>query len=167
VPDTSGHSKETTKKMALTIRKAKTDDAIILAENNLLMAKETEGVELDKEVTLEGVHAVISDENKGFYLLADREGEIVGQLMVTFEWSDWRNGQIWWVQSVYVPATARREAVFTSLYETLLLRARRAKNIVGLRLYVAKGNRGAQLAYQKIGMQKGRYDMFEIFFDEH
>src|SRR5262249_21771908 len=103
--------------MPLTIRRSRPADAAVVADFNRRLAEESEGKTLDGAALAEGVRAVLADPARGLYFLAERGGEVVGQLMVTYEWSDWRNGWIWWIQSVYVRADARRQGVFRALYE--------------------------------------------------
>src|SRR5689334_8864562 len=105
--------------MSLTIRRAVPADEPVLVSFNAALAWETEHKRLDEAVLTTGVRAVFADPGKGFYLVAERAGEVVGQSMVTFEWSDWRNGWFWWVQSVYVRAEARRQGVFRALFEAI------------------------------------------------
>ena len=146
------------------IRKATRGDEGILAAQNRAMALETEGKELDLERSLRGVAAVLEDPGKGFYLVAEREGQVVGQLMVTFEWSDWRNGTFWWIQSVYVAPAARRSGVYRGLYERLLAMAREDGGVCGIRLYVEAENGRAQATYAALGMERARYELFEVDF---
>src|SRR5262245_58399816 len=98
--------------MSLTIRPGRPEDTAIVTRFNMLLAEESEGKTLDQATVTAGVRAILSDSGKGLYFLAEREGEIVGQLMISLEWSDWRNGWIWWLQSVYVQSNARRQGVF-------------------------------------------------------
>lgn len=125
------------------------------------MAWETEGKALDGETVAHGVRAVLDDPSKGFYLVAERDGEPVGGLMVTYEWSDWRNGAFWWIQSVYVEPDARRTGVFRALFASIREQAR-AAGAVGLRLYVEVENRRAQHTYASLGMAQCPYHMFEL-----
>lgn len=134
------------------------------------MALETEGKTLDRERLTRGVSAVLEDPSKGFYLVAERaeareeEQAIVGQLLVTFEWSDWRNGTFYWVQSVYVDPSARRRGVYRALYANVIERARHAEGVSGVRLYVERHNRIAQSTYAALGMSRAAYEMFEVDF---
>jgi GNAT superfamily N-acetyltransferase len=150
--------------MPLLIRPAGAPDVEILAEYNAAMARETEGLELDFGRLRAGVAAVLADSAKGFYLVAEEEGAVAGQLLITFEWSDWRNGVFWWVQSVYVRPQSRGKGVYSILYGDALRRAREAGNVCGLRLYVERENRRAQAAYQKLGMRPTAYEMYETDF---
>jgi ribosomal protein S18 acetylase RimI-like enzyme len=125
------------------------------------MAWETEGKRLDLATLRRGVRAVLEDPTKGFYLVAvGPEEQVVGQLMVTFEWSDWRDGTIFWIQSVYVAPEARRRGVYRALHEAVLTHAR-AHRGVAVRLYVEKHNRGAQETYRRVGMSPAIYELME------
>ncbi len=150
--------------MSLIVRPATGADTDIIARFNRAMAAETEGLELDPDRVRAGVAAVLSDAGKGFYLIAEEEGRAVGQLMVTFEWSDWRNGNFWWIQSVYVEPAHRRQGVFRRLYAETLERARSQSGVCGLRLYVEENNRRAQQAYESLGMRLTPYRLYEVDF---
>jgi L-amino acid N-acyltransferase YncA len=145
----------------LTIRDARAADLATLVDFNQRLAFESEGKKLDPNVLAHGVAAVLGDRSKGFYLVAERDGRVVGQLMVTYEWSDWRNADWWWFQSVYVAAEARRQSVFKTLYEAIVARAK-AAGAHGLRLYVENENHAAQATYAKLGMKLARYQLFEL-----
>ena len=147
--------------MAWAIRQAVPSDAAIIAEFNRLMALETEGTALDPAKLAAGVAAALADPHKGLYFLAEEADRVLGQAMVTPEWSDWRNGWMWWFQSVYVRPEARRRGVFRGLYEHVYRAARAAQDVVGLRLYVARDNRTAQDTYAGLGMAQTRYLVFE------
>jgi len=139
------------------------DEAEEISINNIHMAKETEDVILDSTVSLDAVKNLINNPSKGFYLLAKRDGEIIGQLMITFEWSDWRNTTIWWIQSVYVLPSYRKQKVFFSLYE----KSKQIANEQGIkmfRLYVHDQNKKAISTYESIGMNKKSYIIFEEDF---
>lgn len=148
--------------MAVTIRLAEIQDAGTIAEFNRRMARETEHKELDGTVLARGVARVFEEARRGFYLVAEADGEVVGQLMVTFEWSDWRDGWFWWVQSVYVRPDHRRRGVFQTLYQATLDRARAAGDVVGVRLYVERDNATAQATYRHLGMGDAGYLVWEI-----
>jgi len=151
--------------MHLTIRPALSSDAEVICEFNRLMALETENKILEPAILRPGVAAMLSDPHKGRYFVAQNEtatGEIVGQLGVTLEWSDWRNGNFWWIQSVYVHKDARRHGVFRKLYEHVLLEARRETSVIGVRLYVEHDNRIAQETYRKMGMTITGYHVMEV-----
>ena len=148
--------------MTLMIRRGEPRDAGVIAEFNRRMAWETEHKPLDPAVLARGVGRVFTDPARGFYLVAEAEGEVVGQLMVTYEWSDWRDGWVWWVQSVYVREDARRLGVFRQLFEAMLRAARAAGDVVGVRLYVEKDNTRAQATYQQMGMCDAGYHFYEM-----
>jgi GNAT superfamily N-acetyltransferase len=143
------------------IRRATLDDLNVVVEYNRRLAIETEGKSLDITVLTSGVKAGLSDENKALYFVAEINGEVVGQLMLTREWSDWRNGWIWWFQSVYVRQESRRHGVFRSLYQHVLHTAKTDPDVIGLRLYVEHENRAAQETYLGLGMEKTTYWVFE------
>lgn len=146
------------------IRLAALDDAPILMAFNAAMARETESLELDPDRLRQGVEAVLRDSSKGFYLVADEDGAVTGQLMITFEWSDWRNGVFWWVQSVYVRPDRRGGGIYSALYKEAVRRAEAQGDVCGLRLYVEKDNVRAQKAYQKLGMGETAYLLYETDF---
>ncbi|RXE56075.1 GCN5 family acetyltransferase [Methanoculleus taiwanensis] len=150
--------------MTLLIREANPTDAEILAENNRATAWETEERELDPVLARKGVEAVLDDPSRGFYLVAEEDGGIVGQCMVTFEWSDWRCGFFWWIQSVYVRKDWRQRGIFSRIYRAVEGEARAREDVVGLRLYVDADNLTARRAYRSAGMQEARYVMFEVDF---
>ena len=143
------------------IRSASPDDISDIAQFNIAMAQETEERQLDPETIQSGVSGVIQNHAHGFYLIAERDQVAVGSLLITFEWSDWRNGTLWWIQSVYVKPEHRRTGVFKTLYDAVISRARDAENVCGIRLYVEQENLSAQSVYQKLLMQKTPYQMYE------
>ena len=144
------------------IRKATLNDAIALVDFNQAMAFETEKKQLDSDILTAGVNQLLNDENKGFYLVAELpSGEIAGSLMVTFEWSDWRNSQFWWIQSVYIRPQNRRQGIYSKLYNNVKALANEEQGICGFRLYVEKDNITAQKTYQNLGMHESHYDMYE------
>jgi ribosomal protein S18 acetylase RimI-like enzyme len=149
--------------MELIIRRASLPDATRLAEFNQQLAWETERKQLDATVLAAGIHAVLTDPHKGFYIVAERAGDVVGQTLITYEWSDWRNGWFWWVQSVYVQAAARNSGVFRALFEYLLVQAQADPTVIGLRLYVERQNTAAQNAYHRLGMTDTPYDLLEFY----
>ena len=142
------------------IRHATPADAATIADFNAAMALESENVVLRRDTLLAGVKAALADPAKAFYLLALIDGKPAGQLMVTYEWSDWRNGWIWWLQSVYVRPEHRRAGVFRSLYRRLRALAAAQGNVHGLRLYVMRNNAGAKRTYESVGMAPAQYDMY-------
>ena len=147
--------------MPLTIRRGQPADATVVAEYNRLLAEESEGKILDGDTLDKGVRAVLADPIRGIYYLAELDGAVVGQLMLTYEWSDWRNGWIWWIQSVYVHRDARRHGVFRALYEHAVAAARAEPDVIGLRLYVESDNHAAQQTYLRLGMQPTSYFVLE------
>jgi GNAT superfamily N-acetyltransferase len=155
--------------MNLIIRPALLTDREVICEFNRRLAKETEGKDLDPAILKAGVEAVLNDPNKGRYFVAEADSHpqslsqvVVGQLGVTCEWSDWRNGNLWWIQSVYVAASARRHGVFRKLYEHLMQEARARTDVIGVRLYVEHDNLVAQATYEKMGMARTRYHLMEV-----
>lgn len=147
--------------MTVTIRPAAKRDADTIADFNRAMAAETEDIRLDPATAAAGVTNLLDHADRGFYLIAEQAGRPVGQLMVTFEWSDWRNGFFWWVQSVYVAPEARRRGVFSSLLASLAAMADGRPDVVGLRLYVHRHNAGARAAYERLGWRHTDYDLYE------
>ena len=147
----------------LHIRSATPDDASIIADFNIRMAIETEKLALDPSIIFPGVRAVFVDPSRGQYFVAEIRGSVVGCLMITHEWSDWRNGDIWWIQSVYVHADFRRKGVFGALYRHVEQVAR-AAGAVGLRLYMEEENASAQATYERMGMRLTHYRVLEEIF---
>jgi len=138
------------------IRTAKIGDAEAITAQNISLAKESENIILNSETVLAGVKALLSDKKKGFYLVAEENDTIVGQLMITVEWSDWRNKPIWWVQSVYVQKEWRKKGVFIQLLDYIRLKARK-QGVAFLRLYAHKNNRSALHVYEKVGWRREPY----------
>ena len=143
------------------IRIAEKTETAALVEFNQAMALETEGKTLDTQILQSGVAAVFDDEKKGFYVVAEENERIIGGLMVTFEWSDWRSGWFWWIQSVYILPEARGKGIYRLLYEFVKDAARRQTNVCGFRLYVEKENVHAQKVYERLGMEETYYLMYE------
>ena len=143
------------------IRKAKIEDLDTIVRFNYNLAKETEDKNLDLDILAKGVKALIEDDNKGVYHVCIADGKIVGQIMYTYEWSDWRNGTFLWVQSVYVDSMYRQQGVFKALYEYVKQLCDCDKNIVGIRLYVEKENSVAKKTYKNLGMHECDYYMYE------
>lgn len=143
------------------IRQALAQDAAELAEFNIRMARETEGVELIPQVIRAGVDALIANPQRGFYLVVELDNGIQASLMVTNEWSDWRNGNFWWIQSVYVRPEYRRQGLYRELYERVKELAEQDESVCGFRLYVERDNRSAQQTYAALGMQETDYKIFE------
>jgi len=150
--------------MEITIRKGIRNDAEMIARYNVALAKETEHFALDEQRTLRGVHGMFDDVSRGFYLVAELNRAIVGQLMITYEWSDWRNGVFWWIQSVYVREEFRSSGIFRKLYDHIAEHAKREGNVCGLRLYAEKDNKRALAVYKKLGMKTTDYDLLEVDF---
>ena len=148
----------------LNIRRATAKDTLTLAHFNIAMARETEDHALDPEIVWAGVARLFDQPEQGFYLVVESEGSIVGSLMITQEWSDWRDGLWWWIQSVYVSPTFRRKGVFSALYREVNTLARQEKQVCGLRLYVEKDNTAAQQVYEQMGMTQTPYRVYEQLF---
>jgi ribosomal protein S18 acetylase RimI-like enzyme len=146
---------------SILIRTAEGNDVITITTFNSAMALESEHVALDWAILRAGVAQALADPAKAFYLLAEVAGQPVGQLMVTTEWSDWRNGWIWWIQSVYVKPEHRRRGVFASLYQHLWDMASARGDIRGMRLYVMRDNNIAKRTYESVGMRHSHYDLYE------
>lgn len=146
------------------IRPANIADAPFIADCNMRMAFETEQRQLDPKIVSAGVAALLQDSSKGFYFLAQVAGKPVGQILVTYEWSDWRNGTFWWIQSVYIVETFRCRGIFRALFEHVHALARAQTGVCGLRLYVAMENTRAKQVYSKLGMRKTDYEFFETDF---
>jgi GNAT superfamily N-acetyltransferase len=141
-------------------RRATIDDLSYLVDGNRSIAKETEGLELSEAKLRPGIAAILDDQNKGIYWVACLEKQVVGQILVTYEWSDWRNGQIWWIQSVYVWPDARRQGVFKALLDHVTHQARDLL-VVELRLYADATNHKAHSTYLNQGFTTGHYQVFE------
>ena len=148
----------------ISIRGGTETDIEVLAEFNMAMALETEQKVLDPQVIRSGVAALFEDPQLGFYTLVVVDDEVAGALMITTEWSDWRNGLFWWIQSVYVKPEFRRAGVFSRLYEHIRAQAANRPDVCGLRLYVEKENRRAQQTYLKMGMVETVYRLYEEEF---
>lgn len=148
----------------LLVRKAGFDDLETIVQFNINMALETESKYLNKGIVSEGVKSLLRDTQKGFYLVAQHEAEILGSLMITTEWSDWRNGDFWWIQSVYVLEKARRQGIYSQLYEKVKELALASGEVCGIRLYVENNNEIAQKTYDKLGMVDSHYKVLEEEF---
>jgi ribosomal protein S18 acetylase RimI-like enzyme len=148
--------------MSVTVRPAVDSDADFLAQGNAAMALETEHKRLDPEVVAAGVRAALADAAKGRYFVAERHGRRVGQLMFTYEWSDWRNGTFWWIQSVYVLPEARRNGVFRALFRHVEQLAEDDAAVCGIRLYVERENTRAQATYRHCGLHDAGYVVMEV-----
>lgn len=161
----------------ISARRAKPADIERIAAFQQAMALETEGKTLDPETLRQGITAVFQDARKGFYIVAVASGainggtaadaqtgdaQVVGSLLITYEWSDWRNATFWWIQSVYVHADWRRMGVYRRMYAYALAAANARKDVCGIRLYVEHANAAAQQTYANLGMRKSHYDLYEI-----
>ena len=146
------------------VRRAGTEDILPLVQFNHAMAFETENKSLDQSCLRKGVEAVLEDDSKGFYLIAETVGEVVGGLLITYEWSDWRNALFWWIQSVYILPRWRKKGVYKCLYKQVLIQAGE-KQICGIRLYVASENHNAQKVYRRLGMTSSHYELYEVSLD--
>jgi GNAT superfamily N-acetyltransferase len=146
------------------IRKARAGEASAIAKFNALLAWETERRRLPLARVTAGVRALLSDPAKGTYFVVEREKAIVGQLLITYEWSDWRNGNFWWIQSVYVEKPFRGQGVFRDLFEHVRSLAKARKAICGLRLYMDAHNAAARKAYERLGLKQTHYEVFEMDF---
>jgi len=148
--------------MTLTVRPAVEADAEFLTQGNIAMALEAERKQLDPATVGLGVRAVLDDPGKGRYFVAERDRRVVGQLMITYEWSDWRNGTFWWIQSVYVTPEARRAGVFRALFHHLETLAEGDRSVCGIRLYVERENERALATYRRCGLEDGGYCIMEV-----
>ncbi len=150
------------------IRPASQDDLEIIVMFNAAMALETERRQLDLATLRQGTLALLESPGYGFYILAelpeDKRYKPVGQLLITYEWSDWRNGAFWWIQSVYVEPNRRGQGVFRAMHDHILVRAKADSRVCGLRLYVERENRRAQTVYQRLGLTPSAYTVFEQDF---
>ena len=149
--------------MPPTVRRATPADTELIVDFNRLLARESEGKELDPDLLRAGVAAGLADPAKALYFVAEEAGTVVGQMMITTEWSDWRNGWFWWIQSVYVRPEARQRGVFRALYEHVGQLARTDPTVIGLRLYVDRENHAAQQTYQRLGMEWTNYLVLEKY----
>lgn len=146
---------------AIRVRMAEPRDVEAIAELNFAMASETEHRALCRSTLVRGVRAVFDNADHGFYVVAESDGDVVGCLLITSEWSDWRCGLFWWIQSLYVRPSFRRRGVLRQLHEFVKTEASRRPEICGLRLYVEQSNDVAQRAYRQIGMKMTTYRMYE------
>lgn len=143
------------------IRKAKLSDSGRIVELQLKMAQETEGLELNRDVVSKGVCGVFQEPARGTYWVVEEKGEILGVLLAIPEWSDWRNGTVLWIHSLYVVPEARGRGVFKKLYLNLRKQVEKSPELAGLRLYVDKQNKSAQKIYEKLGMSRDHYELYE------
>jgi GNAT superfamily N-acetyltransferase len=147
------------------VRSARSDDLDALIAGNVALARETESVTLDVDTLREGIRALLEGRAPGKYWVVEQDGRVVGQLLITFEWSDWRNRMVWWIQSVYVLPDARGAGVFRTLFDATRREAQ-AAGAGGLRLYVDNTNTKAQNVYAALGMNGNHYRVFEDMFHE-
>jgi ribosomal protein S18 acetylase RimI-like enzyme len=148
----------------MTVRPARVSDLETLVRFSAAMAEETEGRTLDLDRLRQGTAAVLASSEHGYYLVAEMTSQVIAQLLLTYEWSDWRNGVFWWIQSVYVEPTMRRRGVYRMMHEYVLRDAHRRADVCGIRLYVAKNNGEAQAAYVRVGMGLTPYQVYEQDF---
>ena len=147
-----------------TVRVARVADAAVIARFNRELALETESRKLSPQRVLRGVKALLADAAKGTYFVAESGGEIIGQLLITYEWSDWRNGNFWWIQSVYVASAWRGRGVFKALHAHIERLARKRKDVCGVRLYVDAHNTRAKEVYARLGLKATHYELWERDF---
>lgn len=145
----------------ISIRPAKFQEISILSDFQVNLAAETENILLDKNLVSVGIEALFIDPAKGVYYIAETEGTMIGCFLITYEWSDWRNGMVWWLQSVYVQESHRRKGVFKKMHAYLIDTISKDPEIIGLRLYVDKSNDRAQEVYRSLGMNGDHYTVFE------
>jgi len=143
------------------IRIANINDKKTIIDYNIALAKETEDILLPVDIVTQGVTAVLNDPSKGCYYVYELNGKVLGQLLITYEWSDWRNANFWWIQSVYVSKDTRKMGVFQELFNFVKSEVTKQKNVCGLRLYVEINNEIAKKTYTKLGMHQTHYDMYE------
>jgi ribosomal protein S18 acetylase RimI-like enzyme len=142
-------------------RRANIEDANVIIDFQIRMALETENLNLEKEIVRKGVIKVFNDISKGKYYIIIDNDKIVGSLLITPEWSDWRNGSILWIQSLYIDSLYRRKGLFKYMYNYLKKMVEESDELLGLRLYVDKSNKDAQIVYENIGMDGNHYKLYE------
>lgn len=143
------------------IRQGQLRDAELIIDFQIRLAKETEGLRLNRETVRKGVLAVLRDKSKGEYHIAQEKNEVLGMLLTVPEWSDWRNGTVLWIHSLYVRPEYRRKGVFKRLYQHLKTKVEQSPDLVGLRLYADKHNSAARRVYEKLEMNKDHYLLYE------
>tara|TARA_B100001245_G_scaffold80658_1_gene57777 strand:+ start:1692 stop:2147 length:456 start_codon:yes stop_codon:yes gene_type:complete len=148
----------------ISIREGSISDTPTIAKFQTQMALETESKILKESTIRQGVESVLKCPNKGFYIIAETDSQIIGSLLVTFEWSDWRNGWFFWIQSVFVDAKYRRQGVYRVMHSEVIRRTKASGNCCGIRLYVEKDNRNAQKVYKTLGMHETDYYIYEEEF---
>jgi GNAT superfamily N-acetyltransferase len=149
--------------MPLVVRPATAADAAIIVEFNRRLALESEGKALDPALLQSGVQRALTDASTGRYFVAVEGDQILGQLGVTYEWSDWRNGWFWWIQSVYVQLEARRRGVFRTLFQHIEAAAKNDPHVIGIRLYLDADNDAAQRTYEALGLKLTGYKLMERY----
>ena len=149
------------KKVMTVIRKANRAEADTIVRFQVLMARETESLSLDEGILKQGVEAVFNHPERGCYYVAKKDGRVIASLMITYEWSDWRNSTVYWIQSVYVEKAFRRQGVYASMYQHIRQLAENDPAVGGIRLYVDKSNLPAQHTYASLGMNGEHYQVFE------
>jgi GNAT superfamily N-acetyltransferase len=145
----------------LSVRTGQKKDIDTLTKFNIALARETEQKELSPHTVVQGLQMLFNNPKYGFYIVAEIDDEVVGCCMVTYEWSDWRCGLFWWIQSVYVKPEFRRQGIFRKLYEFLKEKASQEKNVCGFRLYVEKANHAGKNTYAVVGMKEAPYEVYE------
>ena len=145
----------------ISIRNGTLKDADVIVHFQKQMAMETEDKALEDDLIKPGVRAIFESPDKGFYLVAEIENSVVGSLLITYEWSDWRNSWFWWVQSVYVKKSYRRKGVYSRLHNEIISRCRKSEQTCGIRLYVEKENKIAQKVYSDLDMYETNYLLYE------
>ncbi|MEZ6013823.1 MAG: GNAT family N-acetyltransferase [Planctomycetota bacterium] len=149
------------------VREATREDVAAIVEFQRAMARETEGRDLDAALVTRGVAAVFDaadGRERGWYLVAEADGDVIGSLMVTYEWSDWRAGWFWWIQSVFIVEARRGRGVYRALYAEVLRRAEARGDVCGVRLYVELENTRARAVYERLGMVRAHYHLYEVDF---
>ncbi len=149
----------------LIIRQASPADVNSIVAFQLEMAQETENRVLNPAVVDKGVASVLHDSGRGQYFIAELNGQVVGSLLITYEWSDWRNAYFWWIQSVYIDPTSRRRGIYSAMHNHILCMARSDRSVCGVRLYVDQMNKAGKATYSSLGMRKSRYDLYELPVD--
>jgi RimJ/RimL family protein N-acetyltransferase len=145
----------------IAIRRALPEDLDVLMDFQQKLAEETESVSLDRGTLARGLTALLQDESKGMYFVAEHDGQPVGCCMITYEWSEWRNGTVWWLQSVYIIGSHRKRGVFREMFSTIMKRVKNDPELAGLRLYVDKRNANAMKVYESLGMNGEHYSVYE------
>ena len=153
--------------LSIEIRPAASTDVESLVALNMALADETEQKQLTRQTVCLGVQSLLENPDLGYYLVAACDGEVVACAMVSYEWSDWRNGRFWWIQSVYVRASFRRQGIFRRLYQHIQSTAEQRPDVCGLRLYVEQENTTAQSTYRSLGMRPAPYQMYETEFNRN